>query len=500
MVPSQLHSIEIVSAHKMRMFIVKLLCRTMALPISGPDGPIDPGARPPANGETTAPPADAASADGDARIAALRRARASAADVSFSIGDRGDTPAALTSSLAPYDEVSPEVRPDLLRLIGELLHADDFKDLRMLGTAPGWSQSQFTNGRKLWCAAMLALQVEHCPPDQHSAALRYVARHLNAFSKPDTAIDTPKGWAWEEDGVTRQAIGGIADGVKRLSTLQMLLGPSDRTGKPALIDDLHEPVCVQLVRHLTPTLSRLPNDEWDEAHNTLSIAIGSLSENYRAEPTRLLHELEADVLLSPDTRAAYKLGDELVAEAKTAVNLADVANLLKREGIFGPPPLRSDTLGAINLPDGTRALVARPRPEPLRELARAIAKEEFPRGERPAAFERILGAVYGNSFGYAFVAPLSELAYVARFTGSQNVENYASALNTAWKIHGDNLITERQLVSVMCRAGDVLEEWPLKEPREHYREAVGRLSPWAKAQLAQQELKPVARQVLAETS
>ncbi|CAN7669562.1 hypothetical protein LJR230_005102 [Trinickia sp. LjRoot230] len=471
----------------------------MVNPITGTSGvPDDRGMHTPAHGGGKAAPPAATPAGSNPRIAALASGEARATDITFSTGGK---PAASTPPIEPGEEVTPQLRAILLPLIGNVRDIDDLRELLRLPRTPGLSrvESQLAGGRKLWLAAQLALQVEHCPSDQHLHALASVADDLNEWGKRDEAVHMPTGWTWKEHAVTQQAMSEMAAKVEHLSTLQMLLGPSDLTHKTALIDHLDEPVRAQMIRHLTPVLSRLPKDEQRAAHQTLSSAIGSLSEEYRAEPERALRDFESEILLPPDSRAAYKLGDELVAQAKEAENLADVKRLTAQIEIVGPPPLRNDTLGAIRLPDGTLALPARERPEPLAELARAIAKKEFAAGDRDAAFTRVLETVGRIDFGHACVAPLSALADVARVTGSQSMGNYRRVLSTAWRLHRDGRITERQLLTVIRRAGEVLQTWRPDGAIGHFRAAAAELSPRAR-EVMKPHLPPVARIALTESN
>lgn len=471
----------------------------MVNPIKGPSGvPDDPGAHTPAHGDGKPALPAATPAGSNPQIDALASGGARATTTTFSTGGK---PAASTPPIAPGDEMTPQIRAILLAIIGNVRDFDDLRECLMLPRTPGLSQveSQLSSGRRLWLAAQVALRVEHCPPDQHLDALAYVADELNECSKRDEEVYTPPGWSWKEDAVTQQAMSEMAAKVEHLSTLQMLLGPYDLTHKPALIDHLDEPVRAQMIRHLTPVLSRLPKEEQREAHQTLSCAIGSLSEEYRAEPGRALRDFESDILLPPDTRAAYKLGDELVAEAKEAVNLADVTRLTAQEDIVGPQPLRNDTLGAVRLPDGTLALPARERPEPLAELARAISKNEFAAGDRDAAFAQVLSAVHRIDFGHACVEPLSELANAARRTGSLSTDNYGRVLTTAWNLHQDGRITERQLIAVMRRAGEVLHAWRPEGAVSRFQATVTKLSPRAQ-KMIKPHVPPAARIALTESS
>lgn len=224
--------------------------------------------------------------------------------------------------------------------------------------------------------------------------------------------------------------------VNRFPDLHPLLGSSDGSGPPPLIDSLTDSAKDYLLAGLVDRIQAMPEDEWPPAQMAISTAIDLSPGLANGKALLRLRQAQANELLPGPLRLAYEQSEGINERAARVCNLEEVKAVLAQEGVGGPPPLPDDTLGLIPRFIGGPQLALRERPKPLSTLAARISTEEFPVDERFEAFLLVLGAISAVQSGRHQVEPLAEMADAAGWLEGdlERTEGYESVLRAARRL------------------------------------------------------------------
>ncbi|NRO98150.1 hypothetical protein GWC77_19675 [Paraburkholderia sp. NMBU_R16] len=213
--------------------------------------------------------------------------------------------------------------------------------------------------------------------------------------------------------------------IERFSDLQPLLGYSDFSGPPPLVDQLPNDAKDYLLAGLRGRIQAMPEAERAAAELAVSIA---------ADRSSVLPERVA-LLLDSSIRPAYEQSAKLSSYAARVSDLDDVRAVVAQPGVGGPPPLTDQTLKLASRLIGGPQLLLVDRPKPLCRLAERIADEEFPAEQRDEAFSLALGGIGNVEFKRHRVEPLADMAECASsLLEPRRTEGYRTILQAAMKL------------------------------------------------------------------